>query len=124
MTTIQSISLTREQIQQMIHPTSDWMRLTPEQEEFIRATGTGEQCTFYGDEILRLSNRQLEAIYEVAFKQAAAAALKELGRNLEEDIEVSIDSPEPGQLFVRVTVSDRTGKSASAIGMLPDPRTH
>ena len=124
MSAIESMALNRQQIESMNNPEADWLGMTPEQEQFIKAAGANETCLFYGDEILRLQHGQLLAIYEVAFKAAANAAIKLLGATDGMNVRLDMDTPEIGQIFVRVTATEDTGKKAAAIGMVPDPRMH
>ncbi|MFT4255689.1 MAG: hypothetical protein QM599_01800 [Pseudoxanthomonas sp.] len=129
--TIQSLPLTRQQVEDMANPNSDWLRMTKEQEAFIAGTPDGFLCHLYDDAILRLSHAEFAAMMGEAWHTATlAAASLLLGRNvgmeavLNGGLNVVIDPPEVGQTFVRVTCTDDMGRSASGIGMIPDPRAH
>lgn len=119
-----SIPLTAEQASSLRAIEGDWLRLTRDQEEFFRATEQGQVCTVYGDVILRVSQEQVTAAMEVAFKTGCRAALEMLGDSITEGVEITCDPPELGQTYLRVHVVDSLGKKASAIGLIPDPRAH
>ncbi len=124
MTQIESMELTAEQMDCMNNPAVDWLRMTPEQEEFIRAAGPDETCMFYSDAIIRLPRVRLRAIYDAAVRSAIHAGMTQIGATKHTNFQTQCDELELGQTFVRVTVTDDTGKSASCIGMIPDPRAH
>lgn len=124
MSTVTTLPLTQDQIEQLKSKEHPWMAMTPEQEELIRSAGPDEACTFYGDVIIRMPQATLEAAHEFAFKAAAKAALELIGATADTEVEVSLEKPELGQTYLRVTATDDTGKSATAIGMIPDPRGH
>ena len=117
-----SMPLTAEQRIAM-RSDSAWLKMTPEQEDFIRSTQPGQVCCFYDDNILRVTEEQMSRAMETAFKAAASSAAKDLGLTGHvADFEIHCDPPELGQMFLRVTVTDDRGRKASAIGMIPDPR--
>ena len=124
MSEIQTITLTAEQVDAMSNPDSDWLRMTQEQEQFIKSAAPDETCIFFEDVIIRLSKDRCEAIHEVAFKTALLAALEQIGATAESNVEVKCVPPELGQTFMRVTATDDTGKTATCVGMIPDPRVH
>ncbi|MBE2211199.1 MAG: hypothetical protein IAE66_06290 [Xanthomonadaceae bacterium] len=121
---VESMPLTPEQIACIDSPEGDWLKLTPEQEKFFRDTGPGMVCTIYDGQLLRLSGEHMASCMEVAFKTASKAALELLGEPLTETVNLKVHSPEVGQAYLRVTATNDLGKSASAIGMIPDPRHH
>lgn len=124
MSVVTTMPLTPAQIETNGKPGVEWLALTPEQEDFIRSAGPDEACTFYGDVIIRMPKARLEAAHESAFKTAATAALELIGATADTEVQVSIERPGLGQTYLRVTATDDTGKSATAIGMIPDPRDH
>ncbi len=121
--TIQSMPLTPSQRERMSSD-SDWLQLTPEQERFIGDAEKGHACLFYGDDIIRAPGDLIAEALASAFKQATNAALGELRMSANADFDVACDPPSPGQMFLRVTVTSETGANASAIGMIPDPRSN
>ena len=124
MTQIESMELTVEQIDSMNNPNCDWLRMTPDQEEFIRASGPDETCTFYNNAIIRLPKDRLRAMYKAAVIAAIHAGMEQIGATKHTVFQTECDQPELGQTFIRVTVTDDTGRSAACIGMIPDPRMH
>ena len=123
MTTYKSIPLTPDQ-QASMRSGSDWLMLTAEQLALIKSTGPGETCMFFGNELIKLSNARLEAIQKVAFDEAAIKALQELGPSDDADVKFEVGDIALGQTFLRVTASDASGASATAVGTVPHPRTH
>lgn len=122
--TADSIPLTAEQVSSLRSAESDWLKMTPEQEQFLLDLGPGQVCTFYGDQILKISGERMAKALEVAFKTACRAALEMLGSSSWESVDLKCETPALGQMYLRVTATDDQGKKASAIGMIPDPRGH
>lgn len=118
---VQSLRLTVDQ-QAALNNDSYWLRMTAEQEQLVKTVGADETCIFYGDALIRLSKTKLVAMVEQAVKSAIRSALEILGT--EKFAEFELDPMTLGCTFMRVTVTDTDGKTASAIGALPDPRTH
>ncbi len=117
-----AIQLTADQQAAMESPDCDWLQLNEEQRHVVQSVSTDETCIFYGDALIRLKRAELTRMIEQAVQSATRDALALLGADRFSDIEV--DSVPLGCTFMRVTVTDNTGKQASAIGALPDPRLH
>ena len=75
---VQSLRLTVEQ-QAALNSGNDWLRMTAEQEQFVKTAGANETCIFYGDALIRLSKARLVAMIEQAVKSAIHSALEILG---------------------------------------------
>jgi hypothetical protein len=125
MSTVDALPLTSEQIEIMRGESdADWLKLTPEQESFLRSATPGQCCMFYGDEILKMPAPRLEEIMSVAFKAAATAAFHLLEVADDAEYEFDCEDPKFGQMYVRASARTPDGKTATAIGMIPDPRSH
>lgn len=120
---IQSMPLTAFQRERMSSD-CEWVKLTSEQERFVRDSPQGHACLFYGDDIIRAPGDRIAEVLACAFKPAVNAAIAELGLAANSDFKIACEPPSPGQMFLRVTVTSDTGVSASAIGMIPDPRSN
>ena len=117
-----SIQLTAAQRAELNGSDGEWLNLTEDQRQVVQSAGADETCIFYGDSLIRLKRANLKSMIEQAVQSATRDALALLGTDRFSDIEV--DSVPLGCTFMRVTVTDNTGKQASAIGALPDPRVH
>lgn len=119
-----TIALTRDQVASLRAPEGDWLRMTPEQQHFIKSTPPGMTCFFFDEVIVRVSEAQLTAAMEVAFKTAANAALQLINSPQGVQVQLSCKKPELGQTYLTVTATDDDGRTANGIGMIPDPRMH
>lgn len=122
MNSVQSVPLTPEQVSVLANPDAAWLPLTKEQQELVKNAGPEEGCLFYGDYLYLLPLSRVEAMNKVAFDSAAFAAAEMLGVSGDEIESIECDTPRMGQAFLRVTVTDTQGRSATATGMIPDPR--
>ena len=110
-----SIPLTPEQIASLDSTSSDFLRMTPAQERFLKSVGPGEVCTFYGTEILKVSQERLTAAMETGFKGAATAPAEALLKaGFESSIEFDYEPLALGQTWIRVTAKNSEGKQATA----------
>jgi len=119
---LRSIPLTSKQAAALYGQDAGCLQLSDAHEHLIKSAAADEVCLFYGDALIRVSKARLLSMQKQAFLSAMHGALAILGTNRFDDFRV--DMPEFGQTFLRVTVTDLAGRSASAIGMLPDPRTN
>lgn len=117
------MKLTPKQVAAM-NSDSPWLKTTPEQEKFIRECPKGHVITLYDDAFIQVTEDRMAAAMETAFKTAASSAAQQLGLTTGHEFKIECDQPELGQAFLRVTVTDDCGRKASAIGIIPDPRTN
>ncbi len=116
-----SIRLNPNQMTATRSEEGDWLRLTPDQAEFLNATGPDEVCAIVGNELVRVSAVSMAAAMETAFKTAMAEALCQLPGATVNNVTVTYDPPELGQEYLRVHV-EAAGSKATATATIPDPR--
>lgn len=100
---------------------SDWHKLSAADVELVKSCGPGEVCWLWGDEMVKTTTQQLEAAFEVAFREAYAAALKLGADFIGEQHTFEVDDLDPGAVYLRVTIRNERGDEASGIGMIPRP---
>lgn len=100
---------------------SDWHKLSAADVELVKSCGPGEVCWLWGDEMVKTTTQQLEAAFEVAFREAYAAALKLGADFIGEQHTFEVDGLEPGAVYLRVIIRNEQGDEASGIGMIPRP---
>lgn len=118
------IRLTDAQIS-CISSEGDWLKLTPEQEKFVLGCPRDHVVMVLDDSLVKVNGNRAASAMATAFGAACEAAAKQLGLTRNEDVAgIACDTPGLGARFLRVTMRDVTGREASAIGMIPDPRAH
>jgi len=118
------IPLTEDQVACMASD-GDWLKLTPEQEQFVLGCPRDHVVMLLDNMLARIDGNRAASVMASAFGTACEAAAKTLGLTRNEQVaDIACDTPSLGARFLRVTMRDVTGREASAIGMIPDPRAH
>jgi hypothetical protein len=118
------IRLTADQIACM-GSDGDWLKLTPEQEKFVLGCPRDHVVMLLDNTLVRIDGNRAASAMATAFGVACEAAAKTLGLTRNEQVaDIRCDTPILGTQFLRVTMRDLSGREASAIGMIPDPRAH
>lgn len=118
------IPLTEDQVACMASD-GDWLKLTPEQEKFVLGCPRDHVVMLLDNMLVRIDGNRVASAMASAFGTACEAAAKTLGLTRNEQVaDIDCDTPSLGTRFLRVTMRDVTGREASAIGMIPDPRAH
>lgn len=118
------IPLTEDQVACMASD-GDWLKLTPEQEKFVLGCPRDHVVMLLDQSLVRVNGNRAASAMATAFGTACEAAAKLLGLTRNEEVaDIACDTPSLGSRFLRVTMRDVTGREASAIGMIPDPRAH
>lgn len=102
----------------------DWMQLTPEQYDLISSKGPEETCLYFGEDLIRVPTERFLAAFKHAFETGAQVAAGSLGISNSAGIEsFDLEAVEMGQKFLRVLVTSTDGRTASGVGVIPDPRS-
>jgi len=88
--------------------------------ELVRSCAPNERVIVRGSEWIKARSALIEKALDVAFREAYANAAEALGQSV---VAFSLDDIEMGATFLRVTVVGASGRQASGIGQIPDPRT-
>lgn len=119
---IETVKLTQTQLAILKDGATEWFEATLEQQELVATCGPDQRCAVIGNEFVRMSADQLEAILKSAFESACYAGISEL--DITRDGELKGFEKKPyatGDQCLYVTTTATDGRSVTCAGPIVLP---